>query len=184
VDIPEFPITGPHNLLQRINEALRNLPGVCELYVFGSLANGTSDAYSDIDLEVATQDIATSPAALDYVLTSVAPIEAVWQMQTPCDAIAKTILFRGEAYYHKLDIGLHALGQIPDGAQSPELPCCVVAHRTARLLQPGCVGYCVHAKARYAGALCCRQATRRHSVRESEQTRSALDLLVVRFGPG
>jgi hypothetical protein len=92
------------------------LPGACELHVFGSLADGTADAYSDIDLEITTRDAATSASALDDVLTTVTPIEVVWHMPTPDDAHARTILFRGEAYYHKLDISLHAFGRSQDGA--------------------------------------------------------------------
>jgi predicted nucleotidyltransferase len=110
--MPEFPTAGPGNLLRRVIEALRDLPGACELYVFGSLADGTADAYSDIDLEVTTRDAATSATALDGVLTIVAPIEVDWQMATPDDTHPRTILFRGEAYYHMLDIDLHVFGRI------------------------------------------------------------------------
>jgi len=78
--MPETPSAGPGNLLKRVSEALRDLPGACELYVFGSLADRTADAYSDIDLEVMTRDVAASAAALDDVLTTVAPIEVDWQM--------------------------------------------------------------------------------------------------------
>lgn len=114
-DMPEFQIDGPRNLLQRVSEALRDLPGACELYVFGSLANGTADAYSDIDVEVTTRDLAASAAALAEVLTTVAPIEVDWQLPTPEDEVVRTILFRGEAYYCKLDISLRAFGQVHNG---------------------------------------------------------------------
>jgi len=73
--MPEFSVAGPGNLLRRVSEALRDLPSACELHVFGSLANGTADAYSDIDLEITTRDAATSAAALDDVLSTVAPVE-------------------------------------------------------------------------------------------------------------
>jgi predicted nucleotidyltransferase len=115
-DMPEFTITGPGNLLQRISAALRDLPGASELHLFGSLADGTADAYSDIDLEVTTRDLAASASALADVLTTVAPIEVDWQLPTPEDEVVRTILFRGEAYYYKLDISLRAFGQIHNGA--------------------------------------------------------------------
>ncbi len=114
--MPDFLISGPGNLLQRVSEALRALPGARERYVFGSIADGTADAYSDIDLEVMTQDVAASEAALDGVLNAVAPIEVDWQIPAAEDAPARTILFRGETYYHKLDIGLRDFGQIQDAA--------------------------------------------------------------------
>jgi predicted nucleotidyltransferase len=98
----EFPITDPGNLLQRVSEALRDLPGAYELYVFGSLADGKFDAYSDIDLDAEFRD---GKASMPF---------GRWDFSTPaamdnefCDLLEQTIaLAREKAKYMDEDIPL------------------------------------------------------------------------------
>jgi len=103
-----------NNLLSRLCEVLRDLPGASGLYLFGSLAEGKSDAYSDIDLEVSTIDFPASFAARHSILERVGPIEIEWPIAHSTDEWASTILFEKESYYHKVDIGLVAASQVGD----------------------------------------------------------------------
>jgi predicted nucleotidyltransferase len=103
-----------NNLLSRLCEVLRDLPGASGLYLFGSLAEEKSDVYSDIDLEVSTTDFPASLAARHSILERVGPIEIEWPITHSPDRYASTILFEKESYYHKVDIGLVAASQVGD----------------------------------------------------------------------
>jgi len=87
-------------------EALRSLPGTIELHLFGSLATGTADGYSDIDLQVLTRDLDASQKALLPVLEGVGPISLNLETHETERGYLSTVLFLQESCYHKLDVGL------------------------------------------------------------------------------
>lgn len=93
------------HLQARLTTTLRTLPGATALYVFGSRTR-QSDPYADIDLHIVTADLPTSRASWPHFLERVAPIEVAWPITAGPANTAFSILFRGESYYHKVDIGL------------------------------------------------------------------------------
>lgn len=93
-------------LLDALKETLPGLPGFLSLSLFGSLAEGRSDGYSDIDLVVETDDLIGAKTALLGLLEQIGPIEFCWAMSFRPDEWNPTIVFREEGYHHKLDLGL------------------------------------------------------------------------------
>lgn len=87
-------------------DRLRQLPGATTLSLFGSRSTGRADQYSDLDLQVTTADIVAARAVWPHFLEHVGPIEVAWPLSPAADNSAFMILFRGESYYHKLDIAL------------------------------------------------------------------------------
>jgi len=102
------------NLLSRLCEVLKDLPGVSGIYLLGSLAEGKSDAYSDIDIEVSTTNFPASLAARHSVLQRIGPIEIEWPIAHSTDEWVSTIVFKKESYYHKIDMGLANTSKIND----------------------------------------------------------------------
>ncbi|MHB9026498.1 MAG: nucleotidyltransferase domain-containing protein [Armatimonadota bacterium] len=106
----EVSLEGLHHLLRRLQEGLRGLPGFRTLSLFGSLAEGRADGYSDLDLLVATDDLSAAQTHLLGTLEEIAPVEFCWVIKFHPDEWNPTIVFRKEGYYHKLDIGLVSAG--------------------------------------------------------------------------
>jgi len=94
------------HLQNRLVAALRTLPGVTTLYLFGSRTSAASDQYADIDLQVMTADLPTARVAWPHFLEAVGPMELAWPITAAPQNTAFAILFQGESYYHKVDIGL------------------------------------------------------------------------------
>jgi hypothetical protein len=99
-------------LQTRLAEALRELPGATALYLCGSRATGEADQYADIDLQVFTADCATAHAVWPQCLEAVGPIEVAFPLSPEPANSAFAILFSGESYYHKCDIGLSHQAEI------------------------------------------------------------------------
>ncbi|MHB0998336.1 MAG: nucleotidyltransferase domain-containing protein [Armatimonadota bacterium] len=93
-------------LLDSLKVVLPGLPGFRSLSLFGSLAEGRADAYSDIDLIVATDDLSRAKLEVMGLLEQLGPIEFCWVMSLRSDEWNPTIVFSNEGYYHKLDLGL------------------------------------------------------------------------------
>jgi hypothetical protein len=97
-----------HDLLERVAAGLRLLPGVTELYLFGSLTTSQADAYADIDLQLVTADLPLTRANWPYLLEQIQPIDVAWPITPTPDNTAFAVLFHDASYYHKIDIGLSA----------------------------------------------------------------------------
>lgn len=93
-------------LQDRVAASLRQLPGATALYLFGSRGTGQADQYSDLDLQVLTADMTAARAVWPHFLEHIGPIEVAWPLSPAAENTAFAILFRGESYYHKLDIAL------------------------------------------------------------------------------
>lgn len=93
-------------LLEACKETLPQLPGFRSLSLFGSMAEGCADGYSDIDLIATTDDLPGAKTALLGLLEGIGPIEFCWVMNFRPDEWNPTIVFRNEGYFHKLDLGL------------------------------------------------------------------------------
>lgn len=94
------------NLLGRLMACLPGLPGFQTLSLFGSLAEGRADGYSDLDLIVMTDDLPAAQQHLLSVLAEVGPVECCWVIGLRPDEWNPTIIFAEEGYYHKLDLGV------------------------------------------------------------------------------
>lgn len=93
-------------LLDALKETLPGLPGFRTLSLFGSLAEGRADGYSDIDMVVTTDDLTNAKAQLLGTLELIGPVEFCWVINLNPGEWNPTIVFREEGYYHKLDLGL------------------------------------------------------------------------------
>jgi len=100
----------PLSLQNALADALRDLPGAVELRAFGSLAHGTHDRYSDIDLELLTADSDASRAARQAVIERVAPIWLEWRIHPSHSGWAATILFANLSPFRRLDLGITPVG--------------------------------------------------------------------------
>lgn len=94
------------DLVDAFRETLPGLPGFRKLSLFGSLAEGRGDEYSDIDLIVTTDDLAGAKAQLLDALEQIGPVEFCWVINLRPDEWNPTLVFRDQSYYHKLDLGL------------------------------------------------------------------------------
>lgn len=98
------------DLLSRLRDSLGRMPGSAGLTVFGSLAGGGGDGFSDIDIRVLCHDLAASVAARRQALSEVGSILLEWRIWPAEEPFAATILFRDESCYHKLDLGFVPAG--------------------------------------------------------------------------
>jgi predicted nucleotidyltransferase len=98
------------HLLRRAAEVLPSLPGFRTLSLFGSLAEGRADGYSDIDAIVTTDDLDAAREQLLGVLEEVGPVEFCWVLPLRPDEWNPMIAFAAEGYYHRLELGLVASG--------------------------------------------------------------------------
>lgn len=95
------------NLLERVSNTVRDLPGAVELYLFGSAADpAIVDPYSDLDLQVVTNDYDLSLKAWPLILNRVGKIKLAYTLRTDPQESAYWIAFENESPYHKVDIGL------------------------------------------------------------------------------
>ena len=93
-------------LQARVSAALRDLPGVTALYLFGSRRTAPDDPFADLDLQLLSDDLPATRRVWPHALARVAPITLAWPITPAPDNTAFAILFEGESLYHKLDIGL------------------------------------------------------------------------------
>ncbi len=93
-------------LLDAYKDTLPGLPGFRSLSIFGSIPEGRSDGYSDIDLIVETDDLPAAKEQVLGLLESIGPIEFCWAINLRPDEWNPMIVFRDEGYFHRLDLGL------------------------------------------------------------------------------
>ncbi len=94
--------------------ALQALPAAAALCRFGSLAAGTGDQYSDIDLQIMTADLTLSMGVCYDILEHIGPIALVFPIMRTSTRWASTILFQNESYYHKVDLGFTVASSVTD----------------------------------------------------------------------
>lgn len=93
-------------LFDEIATALRFVPGARALHAFGSIPNGTSDAYSDLDFTLVTQDFEASVAQRHQSLAHLRPVLLDWCIERTESSWAGTMLLSGTSPYQKVDIGI------------------------------------------------------------------------------
>lgn len=95
-------------LLDRISATLRDLPGAVELYLFGSMVDPeTRDSYSDLDLQILSNDYHLSLQAWPWILNQAGEMELVYLLSDQPHETAYCISFANESPYHKVDIGIY-----------------------------------------------------------------------------
>lgn len=99
-------------LLDAYKDTLPRLPGFRSLSIFGSIPEGRSDGYSDIDLIVETDDLPAAKEQVLGLLESVGPIEFCWAINLRPDEWNPMIVFRNEGCFHRLDLGVTDLSAV------------------------------------------------------------------------
>ncbi len=100
------------DLLNRVKDTLPGLPGFRTLSLFGSLAEGRADDYSDVDVIVTTDDLPNAKAHLLSLLEQIGPVDFCWAINLRPDEWNPMIVFREENYFHKLDLGLAGISGV------------------------------------------------------------------------
>jgi hypothetical protein len=120
------PLFALDELLARVSEALRGLPGATELHFFGSAADpARKDGWSDLDLQVVTADFDLSRAVWPRFLGRVAEIELAYPILEKPRESAFWVVFKGQSFYHKIDIGLSQQGMEDGFLQQIERKVCL-----------------------------------------------------------
>ncbi|HEV2072484.1 MAG TPA: hypothetical protein VGR29_02475 [Thermomicrobiales bacterium] len=101
----QMPVLQREMLKEAMFGALTDIPGAVALYVFGSSASGTSDTYSDIDLQLHTTSLRESLSALHRVIHRVGRVQLEWMIHSDERSWAATLLFDAASPYHKIDLG-------------------------------------------------------------------------------
>lgn len=94
------------HLLDRLTHTLPSIPGFETLSFFGSLADGTADGYSDLDLIVTTSDLSMARSQVLSILEEVDQVEFCWLFPPHRDEWNAIVVFADEGYYHRADLGL------------------------------------------------------------------------------
>lgn len=94
----------------RMVSALDNVPGITDITVFGSCADGRCDQFSDLDIHATTIDIDLTLSKLYPALSRIDAIELEWPIADAPGNWAATIVFRHLSPLWKLDL---SLGSIP-----------------------------------------------------------------------
>lgn len=95
----------PEEVQRTVAEACRRLPGAVALYAFGSLATGSADRFSDVDLELITVDLASTLAYRQAMYAVIDSPALEWRIHPSRSDWAATVLFRHISPYQRLDIG-------------------------------------------------------------------------------
>ncbi|MBN1458162.1 MAG: nucleotidyltransferase domain-containing protein [Armatimonadetes bacterium] len=94
------------HLLDRLTHTLPSVPGFETLSFFGSLADGTADGYSDLDLIVTTRNLSKARSEVLSILEEIDRVEFCWLFPPHRDEWNAIIVFANEGYYHRADLGL------------------------------------------------------------------------------
>lgn len=102
-------LTGVEDILgfkDRVVSALDNVPGVTDVTVFGSCADGRCDQFSDLDIHATTIDIDVTLSKLYPALSRIDAIELEWPIADAPGDWAATIVFRHLSPLRKLDLSI------------------------------------------------------------------------------
>ncbi len=104
---------GQAALLDQLKLALPSLPGFRSLSLFGSIAEGRADAWSDIDMIVTTDDLPRAKSSVLGLLEEcIGPVEFCWAINLRPDEWNPMIVFREHGYYRRLELGLAATNAV------------------------------------------------------------------------
>lgn len=102
-----------HRLKCEVVAALSRLSSVRRIASFGSLAEGGSDRWSDVDLFVACEDIAASPWIAAAAIRAAKPI-CFYRMFTGVPQPSGRYWFADESPFHRIDISFYGIADYID----------------------------------------------------------------------
>lgn len=105
---PLFPDpAGPPRLLAEVTGIFAGVPFVRSLAVFGSLAEGRADRWSDVDLLVECDDGARCPWLAAGALRQAKPV-LFYRKFSLVEQPSGRYWFAGESLFHRLDVSFHS----------------------------------------------------------------------------
>lgn len=97
-----------HRVKREVVSALSRLSTVRRIASFGSLAEGRSDRWSDVDLFVACEDIASSPWVAAAAIRAAKPV-CFYRMFTGVAQPSGRYWFADESPFHRIDISFYCV---------------------------------------------------------------------------
>jgi predicted nucleotidyltransferase len=126
----------PRLIADDIAAALSHVPFVRAIALFGSLAAGSADAYSDVDMLVACDDVEATKWTVAAALRKAKPV-LFYRKFTAAEQPSGRYWFVGESPFHKLDISFDPIEDyarvIRDGGRLGHK---ITAHEVYRRLEP------------------------------------------------
>lgn len=109
------PITGDNTitcerLVGEIADALSRLPYVRAIALFGSLADGRADRWSDIDILLACDDVGQTSWDAAEAIRGIKPV-IYYRKFTLADQPSGRYWFEGVSLFHRLDINFHSVDE-------------------------------------------------------------------------
>jgi len=95
-------------LQDQVVTGLGGLPGVSDVTVFGSCANGRCDRSSDLDVQATTTDIDRTLHSLHRTLARIDAVELEWAIADAPENWAATIVFEHLSPMQKLDLSIRS----------------------------------------------------------------------------
>ncbi len=91
-----------------VTSALATLPFVHAVSVFGSLANGCADRWSDVDMAVACEEVEGAKWLAAAAIRAAKPV-LFYREFSAVEQPAGRYWFAGESPFHRLDVSFHAV---------------------------------------------------------------------------
>ncbi len=101
---------GPQRLAREICAALARLPFVRAVTLFGSLADGRADRWSDVDMLVACEDVERTCWLAAGAIRSAKPV-LFYRVFTLAEQPAGRYWFADECPFHKVDVSFHSAAE-------------------------------------------------------------------------
>jgi len=99
---------GPERIMREVTAALVRLPFVHAVSVFGSLANGRADCWSDVDMVVACNEVETSKWLAATEIRAAQPV-LCYREFSAVEQPAGRYWFEGESPFQRLDVSFHTV---------------------------------------------------------------------------
>lgn len=124
----EYGAEGPERIADKIISALKAVPSVRAISLFGSLADGKADAWSDVDILVACDDVETSKWTAAMALRDAKQVLFYRPFTSVMQPFGR-YWFVGESPFHKIDISFDAVDEYESFKQGKgRLGCEIVMH--------------------------------------------------------
>ncbi len=95
-----------NQLLNKTLSAFKKRVEVVQISVFGSVASGTDDQYSDLDIEIVSENYPKTVASLPKIFKGISEYYPPLKLESQEGKIAFTVLWKDIPFYQKLDIGI------------------------------------------------------------------------------
>lgn len=95
-----------HQLLTKTFSAFKLNPEITNITLFGSVANGDCDQYSDLDINVASTDFEGTVSKLPQILNQIDSYFPPLLIEKTGGKMTFTVLWKNFSLYQKLDLGI------------------------------------------------------------------------------